>query len=84
MSTAGNISFLIVMLFIYLHSHDMVTNTESSLPSSRTEIMLGLTSAGAVLDFIVEKLGDEDQVCEDVEHHSNYLRERQKKESQFS
>lgn len=47
--------------------------------------MSGLTSAGAVLDFIVEKLGDQDQVCEDVEHHGNYLRERhEKKESQFS
>lgn len=57
-----------------------LTNTaQSSLPSSRTEIMFGLTSAGAVLDFIVEKLGDEDQVCEDVEHHGNYLRKRHKK-----
>lgn len=37
--------------------------------------MSGLTSAGAVLDLIVEELGDEDQVCEDVEHHCDYLRE---------
>ncbi len=36
--------------------------------------MSGLTSAGAVLDLVVEKLGDEDQVCEDVEHDCDYLR----------
>lgn len=37
--------------------------------------MSWLTSAGAVLDLVVEKLGDEDHICEDVEHPCNYLRE---------
>lgn len=47
--------------------------------------MSGLTSAGAVLDLVVEKLGDEDQVCEDVEHHCDYLREGHGgKQTQFS
>lgn len=41
--------------------------------------MSGLTSAGAILDLIVEKLGDEDQVCEDVEHHCDDLRHRKRK-----
>lgn len=39
--------------------------------------MSGLTSVGAVLDLIVYKLGDENQVCEDVENHCDYLREGQ-------
>lgn len=36
--------------------------------------MSGLTSAGAVFNLIVEKLGDENQVSEDVKHHCDYLR----------
>lgn len=39
--------------------------------------MSGLTSAGAVLYLVVEKLRDEDQVCEDVEHRCDNLRDRQ-------
>ena len=46
-----------------------------------TETMSGLTSAGAVLDLVVEELGDEDQVCEDVEHHCDHLRERHEKKN---
>lgn len=38
--------------------------------------MSGLTAAGAVLDLVVEKLGDENYVCEDVEHSCDYLRDR--------
>jgi len=41
--------------------------------------MSGLTSAGSVLDLIVEKLGNENQVSDDVEHHRDYLREGQEK-----
>lgn len=52
---------------------------QSSLTNLKTEIMSGLTSAGAILDLIVEKLGDEDQVCEDVEHHCDDLRCRKRK-----
>lgn len=40
----------------------------------RAETVSGLTSAGAVFDLIVEKLGDENQVCEDVKHHCDNLR----------
>ena len=36
--------------------------------------MSGLTSAGAVFNLVVEELGDEDHVCEDVKHHCNDLR----------
>lgn len=39
----------------------------------------GLTLGGAVFDLVVEKLGDEDQVCEDVEHHGDYLKEQNRK-----
>lgn len=40
----------------------------------RAETVSGLTSAGAVFDLIVEKLGDENQVSEDVKHHCDNLR----------
>lgn len=40
----------------------------------RAEAVSGLTSAGAVFDLIVEKLGDENQVSEDVKHHCDNLR----------
>lgn len=78
--TTGNTSFLIVMLFINPESRDMVDSCSTGITrplhfNSRAETASGLTSAGAVLDLIVEKLGDEDQVCEDVEHHCDYLRE---------
>lgn len=43
--------------------------------------MSGLTSAGAVLYLVVEKLRDEDQVCEDVEHHCDHLRDRKGRHS---
>lgn len=39
-------------------------------------VISGLTAAGAVLDLVVDKLGDEDHVCEDVEHSCDYLKDR--------
>lgn len=73
-------AFLLVKLFINLQGHDMGESHSTAITPQLhfipvAEIMSGLTSAGAVFDFIVEKLGDEDQVCEDVEHHCDYLRE---------
>lgn len=68
------------MLSINLESRDMVDSHSTGITrqlhfNSRAETTSGLTSAGAVLDLIVEKLRDEDQVCEDVEHHCDYLRD---------
>lgn len=63
------------MLFINLQSHDVFDSHSTCQLHFNTDTMSGLTSAGAVLDLIIEKLGDEDQVCEDVEHHCDYLRE---------
>lgn len=50
------------------------------LHSNSAVIISGLTSAGAVLYFVVEELGDENQVCEDVEHHCDNLTEEYKEE----
>lgn len=76
-STAGNEYFLPHSYASHLSARIWYgwLTAQEWLTNSRAEIMSGLTSAGAVLDLVVEKLGDEDQVCEDVEHHCDYLRE---------
>lgn len=51
------------------------------LPERRREWGTPVTSAGAVLDLVVEELGEEDHVCEDVEHHSDHLKDSRGKHS---
>ncbi len=59
----------------------LTQRAQALLANLAAEIMLGLTSAGAVFNLVVEELGDEDQVCEDVEHHCDYLREEHGKKN---
>lgn len=58
-----------------MHSHTL-------LKVLREQLLPGLTSAGAVLDLVVEKLGDHDQVCNEVEDACNHLVEERQVETQ--
>lgn len=52
------------------------------LRALREQPVPALTSAGAVLDLVVEKLGDDDQVCDEVEDACNHLVEERRVETQ--
>lgn len=60
----------------------MMMQSHTLLKAQRGQPAPGLTSAGAVLDLVVEKLGDDDQVCDEVEDACDHLVEERRVETQ--